>query len=149
MHQVFLNLCVNSRDAMPEGGELTVTSENRVIDPAQAARINGGRPGKFVAIEVRDSGSGIPPKVLERMFEPFFTTKGLGKGTGLGLSTVRGIIADHFGFIEIGTCTDSESAHGTVFTIYLPAMAGASGEDLIIRHDLPPKGHGELLHPGR
>jgi PAS domain S-box-containing protein len=145
MYQVFLNLCVNSRDAMPEGGELTVTAVNRVIDSTQAARINGGRPGKFVAIEVRDTGSGIPSKAMEKIFEPFFTTKGVGKGTGLGLSTVRGITTDHFGFIEVGTCTDSESAHGTVFTVYLPAMAGAAGEGPIVRGDLPPRGHGELI----
>lgn len=145
MHQIFLNLCVNSRDAMPEGGDLTVTAENRVINSTQAAKINGGRHGKFVAIEVRDTGSGIPPNVLEKIFDPFFTTKGIGKGTGLGLSTVRGTVADHHGFIEVGTCTDSKSAHGTVFTVYLPAMPSMAGEEPIVQGELPPKGHGELI----
>lgn len=117
VHQVLLNLCVNARDAMPNGGVLRLRAENRVLDHAAAAAIDAARPGAFIVLQVEDTGSGIPPEVLQRMWEPFFTTKEIGKGTGLGLSTVRGIVEAHGGFAEVVTAV----GRGTTFRIYLPA----------------------------
>jgi PAS domain S-box-containing protein len=121
IHQVFLNLCINARDAMPEGGELTLTAVNRTLKAADSAKIPDGRPGSFVTIDVRDTGTGIPQEVLGRIWEPFFTTKGADRGTGLGLSTVRGIVAHHEGFATVATSTEGGSDRGTLFTVYLPA----------------------------
>jgi PAS domain S-box-containing protein len=116
MNQVLLNLCLNARDAMPTGGQILVTVQNRVLTPEQARRHLDGRPGEFVELSVRDPGSGIPPEILPRIFDPFFTTKDQGKGTGLGLAMVFGIIQQHHGWIE---CASTVGA-GTCFTIYLP-----------------------------
>ncbi|MBZ6379103.1 hypothetical protein B5C34_09455 [Pacificimonas flava] len=116
MEQVIINLAVNARDAMPDGGELTITTFS--VDPAEAKRLNreGMPPADYVAIAVKDTGSGIPPEVLGKIFEPFFTTKEIGRGTGLGLSTVYGIIKQSGGFIF----ADSEPGVGATMTIYLP-----------------------------
>jgi two-component system cell cycle sensor histidine kinase/response regulator CckA len=145
MHQVFLNLCVNARDAMPEGGKLTVAARNRVLDAAQAAKIEGGRAGNFLTVEVRDTGTGIAPEVLEKMFEPFFTTKDVGKGTGLGLSTVLGIVSHHDGFVSVHTSTARDRGHGTEFTVYLPAAAGEVAGPPQAHGNLPQRGRGELI----
>src|SRR6185369_10695635 len=102
LHQVLLNLCVNARDAMPEGGKLFVKADNLRFD-AGSGRKTEAKPGPYVLIEVRDTGTGIPALVLDKMFEPFFTTKGPGKGTGLGLATVLSIVRGHGGFIEVET----------------------------------------------
>lgn len=118
IHQVLLNLCVNARDGMPEGGVLTITAANVVLDDAAAGAITGARAGRFLALEVRDTGTGIPPEVLAHIWEPFFTTKGQGKGTGLGLSTVNGILHRHEGFVTVETAPN----RGTAFTVYLPAV---------------------------
>jgi PAS domain S-box-containing protein len=143
MHQVFLNLCVNARDAMPDGGKITVTAENRVLNAAQAAMIEGGRPGDFLVVGIRDTGTGIPAEILGKIFDPFFTTKGEGKGTGLGLSTVRTIVSNHDGFLVVNTTTDRD--HGTVFTIYLPAAPGET-EEISNSHRNPARrGRGELI----
>ena len=123
LHQVFLNLCVNARDAMPEGGELKIVATNREIDGATAAATEGGRTGNFVAVEIQDNGSGIAPEVLQRIWEPFFTTKGESGGTGLGLATVRGIVKQHGGFITL----QSRLGHGTTFTVLLPALPSPDG----------------------
>jgi two-component system cell cycle sensor histidine kinase/response regulator CckA len=117
IHQVLLNLSVNARDAMPNGGTLRLLAENVVLDAARAKTIAGARPGSFVVLRVEDTGSGIPPEVLRQMWQPFFTTKEVGKGTGLGLSTVRGIIENHNGFIDVTTALGK----GTTFAVYLPA----------------------------
>lgn len=118
LHQVLMNLCVNARDAMPEGGILTIVAENLTID-ASYARLNfDAKPGNYIAITVSDSGVGIPKDLFERIFEPFFTTKELGKGTGLGLSTALGIIKSHRGFITVG----SSLGKGTQFKVFLPAV---------------------------
>ncbi len=117
IHQILLNLCVNARDAMPEGGRLRVRGENRRLDAAAARAIPGARPGPWTVIEVGDSGTGIPPDVVARIWDPFFTTKGVGKGTGLGLSTVRGIVQTHEGFVTLET----EVGKGTTFRVFLPA----------------------------
>ena len=141
IHQIFLNLCVNARDAMPAGGTLTLTAANRTLDPATAAGIPDARPGDFLTVEVRDTGAGIPPEVLPRIWEPFYTTKGEGQGTGLGLATVRGILHQHAGFITVQTKAD----HGTVFTVYLPAVTGAASGDASPPVAPPARGAGELI----
>jgi PAS domain S-box-containing protein len=146
IHQVFLNLCINARDAMPEGGELTLTAANRTLNAAEAAKIPDGRPGSFLKIDVRDTGTGIPPEVLERIWNPFFTTKGPGKGTGLGLSTVRGILAHHEGFATVVTSGKGGSNRGTLFTVYLPAVAeGTARGGGTIKGHAPKRGAGELI----
>jgi PAS domain S-box-containing protein len=117
IHQVLMNLCVNARDGMPNGGILTVSTENLKIDENSAKIHMDARPGDYIAISVTDTGIGIPPELIDRIFEPFFTTKDIGKGTGLGLSTSLGIIKSHGGFIKV----NSEVGKGTCFKIYLPS----------------------------
>lgn len=129
IHQILLNFCVNARDAMPEGGTLFLGAENCVLDDAAGRALDapGAKPGAWLVLQVRDTGTGIPPEVVERMWEPFFTTKAPDKGTGLGLSTVRGIVESHGGFIALQT----KPGQGTTFRVYLPAaetpaMAGTN-----------------------
>ncbi len=142
VHQVLLNLCVNARDAMPHGGDLTVGVENCVLDEQYAAMNIEAEPGRYVKISVTDSGTGIPPGILERIFDPFFTTKELGKGTGLGLSTVMTIVKSHEGFINVY----SEPGKGTTFRVYLPAMESSSEARTRQTQSLsPPRGHGETI----
>lgn len=116
LHQVLLNLAINARDAMPDGGQLTLRAENTLVDAARAARNPPLKPGPYVAFTVADTGSGMPPEVLEHMFEPFYTTKPRGKGTGLGLSTVYGIVRSHGGAVEVST----KLGVGSGFTVLLP-----------------------------
>jgi PAS domain S-box-containing protein len=116
LHQVLLNLCVNARDAMPEGGELTLAADNLELGEAEAAALPQGRAGEFVLLVVADTGMGMSPEVQARVFEPFFTTKPVGQGTGLGLSTVARIVAAHGGFVNVR----SEPGAGTTFEIHLP-----------------------------
>ncbi len=140
IHQIFLNLCVNARDAMPQGGDLTITATNCTLDITAAAGIPGAKAGTFIAVEVKDTGTGIPAEVLPRIWEPFFTTKGEGKGTGLGLSTVSGILQQYAGFVDVTT-----SPTGTSFTIYLPvavSLAEGKNEELAAT---PARGTGELI----
>jgi two-component system, cell cycle sensor histidine kinase and response regulator CckA len=142
IHQVLLNLCVNARDAMPEGGTLTLQAENCVLDEAGMLAIEGGQPGGWVVLHVEDSGTGIPPEVLLHIWEPFFTTKEAGKGTGLGLPTVRGIVESHRGFINLKT----EVGRGTVFRVYLPAAEGPGQDsDSKSSHPFTIRGKGELI----
>jgi PAS domain S-box-containing protein len=117
IEQVLLNLVVNARDAMPEGGELEIAITPATLDAAES---NNGA-GKFAVLSVRDSGCGIAPEILPRIFEPFFTTKDVGKGTGLGLATVYGIVQQHRGWVEV----QSRPGQGTNFQIYLPLLANA------------------------
>ncbi len=141
INQVLLNLCVNARDAMPQGGTLRLRAENCRVGDEAAMAIEGGRPGAFLVLEVADTGTGIAPEVMEHMWEPFVTTKGAGQGTGLGLSTVRGIVKNHFGFIELRTAV----GQGTSFRVYLPAAEGTIEEP--IRPTTPPlpRGRGEHI----
>jgi len=119
-----INLAVNARDAMQEGGRLTIATSAVSIDESDPAADDKITPGKYVLIEVRDTGTGIPEDVLSKIFEPFFTTKGVGEGTGLGLSTVYGIIKQMGGFIYC----DSEVDVGTTFRIYLPVHEETAAE---------------------
>jgi CheY-like chemotaxis protein len=118
LYQVIMNLCVNARDAMPDGGILSISAENFYIDESYARMIIEAKVGQYIIITVSDTGTGIPPKIMSRIFEPFFTTKEPGKGTGLGLSTSLGIVKSHGGFINV----NSEVGEGTIFKIYLPAF---------------------------
>jgi PAS domain S-box-containing protein len=117
LHQVLLNLCVNARDAMPNGGSLTLELNAKTMDATFASGIADATPGDYLTVSVQDTGSGIPPDIIERIFDPFFTTKGPDKGTGLGLSTVMGIVKGHGGFLQVY----SQVGKGSQFTIYLPA----------------------------
>jgi two-component system, cell cycle sensor histidine kinase and response regulator CckA len=118
IHQVLMNLCVNARDAMPNGGTLNISAKNIFIDENFARMHLDAKVGSYILLSVADTGIGISQETLERIFEPFFTTKEFGKGTGLGLSTVMGIIKGHGGFITVS----SAIAIGTKFQVYLPAM---------------------------
>jgi CheY-like chemotaxis protein len=142
LHQVLLNLCVNARDAMPLGGSLKIEAENTVLDEHYAAMNLQAKPGRYVKISVADSGTGIPPELLDKIFEPFFTTKDLNKGTGLGLSTVMAIVKSHGGIVNVY----SEPGRGTTFTVYLPAFSGETetGDDRSAENSLP-RGQGETI----
>ncbi|MBN1781162.1 response regulator [bacterium] len=118
LEQVLMNLAVNAREAMPNGGILTIRTENSHLDESAIIGLEGAWPGKFVCLSVSDTGTGIPAEIRHRIFEPFFTTKGSGKGTGLGLSVVYGIIKEHNGWVHVY----SEVNKGTAFKIYLPAI---------------------------
>lgn len=117
LHQVFMNLCVNARDAMPQGGCLTIQARNLELDDAAAHRFLEAQAGRYVQVVVTDTGKGIPADNLTRIFDPFFTTKEIGKGTGLGLSAVMGIVKSHGGFVDVQSVVNQ----GSQFSIYLPA----------------------------
>jgi PAS domain S-box-containing protein len=142
IHQVLLNLCVNARDAMPNGGDLTIRVENCVLDEQYAAMNMQGKPGRYVNVNVTDSGTGMIPNVLDKIFEPFFTTKSFDKGTGLGLSTVMAIVKSHEGIIHV--C--SEPTKGTTFKVYLPAIqvSDQASQDHEEENSLP-RGDGETV----
>jgi CheY-like chemotaxis protein len=116
MEQILVNLAVNSRDAMPQGGRLVLQTASATLTKADLASKPDGRPGNFIRLSITDTGTGIAPENLPHIFEPFFTTKGPGKGTGLGLATVFGIVKQHQGWIEI----ESQINAGATFHIYLP-----------------------------
>ena len=118
MEQVMMNIALNARDAMPDGGTLTVSTENRTIDEAFVRAHHGARMGNYVKLTISDTGHGMNEATVEHIFEPFYTTKGPGRGTGLGLAMVYGIVKSHQGYI---TCT-SEVGAGTSFEICLPVL---------------------------
>ncbi|MBW4595051.1 MAG: response regulator [Brasilonema angustatum HA4187-MV1] len=139
LHQVLMNLCVNARDAMPNGGTLTICAENLFIDENYAQMLLEAKTGCYTVITVSDTGVGIACEIIDRIFEPFFTTKEQGKGTGLGLSTVIGIVKSHGGFVNV--C--SEVGSGTHFKVYLPAVQGT--ETLPLEEVEVLAGHGEVI----
>jgi two-component system, cell cycle sensor histidine kinase and response regulator CckA len=141
LHQVLMNLCINARDAMPKGGILVLATDNVVLDEAGAAGIPDGKPGRYLCLRVRDTGTGIPESQLAQIFQPFFTTKPPGHGTGLGLSTTRMIVQNHGGFITV----DSTVGRGTELKVYLPALESAAPEAPAGPGAPLPVGQGEVI----
>jgi CheY-like chemotaxis protein len=141
LHQVLLNLCVNARDAMPEGGTLSLTAEARELDAIYASSVPEAKPGQYIVLRVHDTGTGIPPEIIERIFEPFFTTKNPDKGTGLGLSNVMGIIKGHGGFVQVY----SQPRQGSTFAVYLPASRRDSDTEHLLRPGAIFHGQGQTI----
>ena len=139
LHQVFMNLVVNARDAMPDGGILSIEAENKFIDESYAKMNIEAQVGFYVVVTITDTGIGISPQIIDRIFDPFFTTKNIGEGTGLGLSTVLGIVKNHGGFVEVSSKVDSY----TQFKIYLPSIEDKAS---VISEDKQfPVGNNELI----
>jgi PAS domain S-box-containing protein len=141
LYQVLMNLCVNSREAMPDGGTLTLEAENITLDRAAAEDIPNARPGRYVLLRVKDTGAGIAAEHMSRIFDPFFTTKEVGKGPGLGLSTVLGIVT------ASGGCIQARSARGkgTEFKLYLPALVDSAAPGSAVSQPEPSQGPGQLI----
>jgi CheY-like chemotaxis protein len=138
--QIIMNLAVNSRDAMPQGGAFTMETANVEFDESEARLNPDARPGPYVLLTVRDTGHGMDLATQARIFEPFFTTKAIGRGTGLGLSVVYGIVRQSGGFITVS----SELGHGTEFRIYLPAVLETPGS-ILQRAPGPVRGGSETI----
>ena len=141
LHQVLLNLSVNARDAMPNGGTLMLSVENFVVDEHYATMMPGAKAGPHVLIRATDTGTGIPRSLVDKIFDPFFTTKDIGKGTGLGLSTVLGIVKSHGGFLSVY----SEVGGGTTFKIFLPTATSAAVKPEVEAPARAMNGNGELI----
>ncbi|MBD2516624.1 response regulator [Nostoc sp. FACHB-973] len=141
LHQVLMNLCINARDAMPDGGILGISAKNFWVDSHYARMNIDAKVGSYVMITVSDTGTGIPREIVDRIFEPFFTTKEVGKGTGLGLSTVLGIIKSHSGFVNVVT----EVSKGTEFQVCLPVTQTVETDSKLSGESELPPGHGELI----
>jgi signal transduction histidine kinase len=141
IEQVLMNLCLNARDAMPQGGRLIIETQNIEIDREYCRLHAYAREGSFVVMSVSDTGTGMDAATAGRIFEPFFTTKEIGKGTGLGLATVYGIVKQHDGFIHLY----SEPGKGTTFRIYLPAASGTAEPRQPKRDEQVPKGTETIL----
>lgn len=141
LHQLLLNLCVNARDAMPQGGQLRIAAESVVIDDHAAALSSDAKAGPYIVFSVSDTGIGISPDVLDKIFDPFFTTKEFGKGTGLGLSTVAAVAKSHGGFVHVY----SEVGKGTTFKVYLPAIKSAATDAAGEKINGMPRGNGEKI----
>jgi two-component system cell cycle sensor histidine kinase/response regulator CckA len=144
IEQVLMNLCINSRDAMPRGGRLTIQTGQAAFAEQDARRTPGIRAGRFAELRVTDTGIGMEESVKEHIFEPFFTTKGPGKGTGLGLATVYGIVEQHGGFILV----DSKPGKGTTFRIFLPIQETAQGKSdssSVVLEQMPVRGGSETI----
>jgi len=141
LYQVIMNLCINARDAMPNGGRLSIHAENVQLDRSATQIHRDAVAGPYLLFTISDSGEGMPPEVQEKIFQPFFTTKELRGGTGLGLSTSLDIVKNHGGFVTV----KSEVGQGSRFNVYLPALTAnvqAEGEPQLSRL---PSGHGEMI----
>jgi len=140
LHQVLMNLCINARDAMPDGGTLTLALKNVTVDEAFVSMHSEAKPGEYICLTVSDTGTGMSAEVRQKIFDPFFTTKEQGKGTGLGLSTVQTIVRDHGGFLDV----ESSPGTGTSFHAYLPGC-----NDMELRAEPAqapiPRGNGQLI----
>lgn len=141
IEQVLMNLSVNSRDAMPDGGKLIISASRVVISPEAARGRQDAAPGEYAMLSVRDTGSGINEEIRSQVFEPFFTTKGRGSGTGLGLSTVYGVVKHARGFIEL----DSELGTGTEFRVYFPLSEKKEFANAPRSKTAPRAGHETIL----
>jgi two-component system cell cycle sensor histidine kinase/response regulator CckA len=141
IQQVLMNLWVNARDAMPQGGTLTARVENVTVGEAEVQLHPKAKPGPYVLISVIDTGTGIAPELMDKIFDPFFTTKPVGQGTGLGLPTVLGIVESHGGFLHV----DSEVGKGTAFKVYLPAASSEKEASHETEFRTMPRGNGEIV----
>jgi hypothetical protein len=141
IHQLLLNLCLNARDAMPQGGPLTLEARNFQADEVFCRMNPDASPGPYVRFDITDAGTGIPDELREKIFDPGFTTKPPGQGTGLGLPTVRTILKSHRGFLEL----HSRVGQGTRFRVYLPAIARETPTPAAYPAPTPPPGQGELV----
>jgi PAS domain S-box-containing protein len=140
LYQVLMNLSINARDAMPNGGTLAIDLQNIVLNEQEANLHFRAKPGPYVVLSVKDAGTGISPEIINKIFDPFFTTKEPGKGTGLGLSSVLSIVKSHGGFIDV----HSELSKGTEFKVFLPAKEEQVKEPVVKGSNLP-MGHGETV----
>ncbi len=141
LEQVLMNLCINARDAMPDGGSITIRTWNRDISAEFAANHHWATEGEYVCIEISDTGIGMSPETVVRIFEPFFSTKPQGEGTGLGLSTVFGIINQHKGLIDV----QSRPGKGSSFSICLPVTRESVAREAKAPHEELPSGEGTIL----
>ena len=139
LHQILINLCVNARDAMSNGGKLMMFARNILVDENYQKINIDAKVGEYILVSIDDTGIGMNPEIQQRIFEPFFTTKGIGKGTGLGLSTVLGIVKSHGGFVDVV----SKEGQGTKFKIYLPALSDS--KTIATTDKKVPTGNGELI----
>lgn len=141
IHQVVLNLCINARDAMPEGGSLLIRGENVGIDENFAAMVSGAKVGNYAMLSITDSGTGVSDKNIGKIFDPFFTTKEVGKGTGLGLSIVVGGVRSFGGFVTV----DSKEGQGSTFKVFLPRSISVEEEPGQVASCEMPQGEGETI----
>jgi CheY-like chemotaxis protein len=141
IEQVLINLATNARDAMPKGGELTISTKIQDLDELFVQTYDYGKPGRYACISMSDTGVGMDEKTRQKIFEPFFTTKELGKGTGLGMSIVYGILKQHKGFINVY----SEPNVGTTFRIYLPLVGSESAAGEQEANEVAPPGGTETI----
>ena len=141
LHPVLLNICINSRDAMPEGGEIHLKAEKEYLDQSYVAVFPGAKAGNYVKFEITDTGHGMAKETIKYIFDPFYTTKKEGHGTGLGLSISHGIIKNHGGFITV----NSKEGYGSTFKIYLPAVTNEVVNSLNSDKPSIPKAQGELI----
>ncbi|WP_397327139.1 ATP-binding protein [Nostoc punctiforme] len=139
LHQVLMNLIVNARDALPDGGIIAISATNQFLDETYTKMNLDAKVGNYIVITITDNGIGIPPEILDKIFEPFFTTKALNTGTGLGLSTALGIVKSHGGFIKVS----SRVGKGSKFRVFLPAVQAT--EVLNVENLEVHTGQGELI----
>ena len=141
LYQAIMNLCLNARDAMPNGGILQIEATNVELDAHFVSRYPSALPGEYLILKISDNGIGIPEEQIEKIFDPFFTTKDAGKGTGLGLSTVLGIVKRHRGFLEV----TSKVGKGSKFTIYLPTVEPVAAMGIDLTAPVLPDGNGKII----